>query len=98
VKEIKLKLKKEIAATSQFFKKTKPENTNVFRLLGMYPGRDLNPHIFKGYRILSPACLPIPPPGPINFFSRKRKRELIMERKTRLELATSTLARLRSTN
>ena len=28
----------------------------------LYSGRDLNPHVFKGHRILSPACLPIPPP------------------------------------
>ena len=30
--------------------------------LSMYPRRDLNPYI-RRYRILSPACLPIPPPG-----------------------------------
>ncbi len=29
----------------------------------LYPGRDLNPHGRDGHRILSPACLPIPPPG-----------------------------------
>jgi hypothetical protein len=28
-----------------------------------YPGRDLNPHVRDEHRILSPACLPIPPPG-----------------------------------
>ena len=28
-----------------------------------YPGRELNPHGRNGHRILSPACLPIPPPG-----------------------------------
>ena len=27
------------------------------------PGRDLNPHGLIGHRILSPACLPVPPPG-----------------------------------
>jgi hypothetical protein len=32
-------------------------------ILAVYPGRDLNPHIRNEYRILSPACLPIPPPG-----------------------------------
>ena len=31
----------------------------------MYPGRDLNPYGRDGHWILSPACLPIPPPGPI---------------------------------
>ena len=39
--------------------------------------------------ILSPACLPIPP---------LERYFLIMERKTGFEPATSTLARLRSTN
>ena len=29
----------------------------------LYPGRDLNPHARDEHRILSPACLPIPPPG-----------------------------------
>ena len=28
-----------------------------------YPGWDLNPYDRNGHRILSPACLPIPPPG-----------------------------------
>ena len=28
-----------------------------------YPERDLNPHNRNGHRILSPACLPVPPPG-----------------------------------
>ncbi len=30
----------------------------------LYPGWDSNPHSFEGNRILSPARLPIPPPGP----------------------------------
>ena len=29
----------------------------------MYPERESNPHGLNGHRILSPACLPIPPPG-----------------------------------
>ena len=29
----------------------------------LYPGRELNPYNRNDYRILSPACLPIPPPG-----------------------------------
>ena len=29
----------------------------------MYPGSDLNRYNRNDYRILSPACLPIPPPG-----------------------------------
>ena len=28
-----------------------------------YPGRESNPHCRNGNRILSPACLPVPPPG-----------------------------------
>ncbi len=28
----------------------------------LYPGRESNPHVFKGHWILSPARLPIPPP------------------------------------
>gem|GEM_PF-1956669 len=31
--------------------------------VAQYPGRDLNPHSRNGHRILSPACLPVPPPG-----------------------------------
>src|SRR5690625_2350550 len=36
------------------------------------PERDLNSHGCNGHRILSPACLPIPPPGPrfSNLFSK----------------------------
>ena len=68
----------------------------------LYSGRDLNPHVFKGHRILSPACLPIPPPEQKNNKIKKLQaltyNFLFLERKTRLELATSTLARLRSTN
>ena len=29
----------------------------------LYPEWDLNPHDRNGHRILSPACLPIPPSG-----------------------------------
>ena len=53
-----------------------------------YSKRDLNPHSRNGQGILSPSCLPIPP------FEHPFKEE----RKTRLELATLTLARLCSTN
>ena len=53
-----------------------------------YSKRDLNPHSHNGQGILSPSCLPIPP------FEQPFKEE----RKTRLELATLTLARLCSTN
>ena len=34
---------------------------STFRFF-LYSGRDLNPHDRNGHRILSPACLPIPPP------------------------------------
>ena len=54
----------------------------------LYSKRDLNPHSRNGQGILSPSCLPIPP------FEQPFKEE----RKTRLELATLTLARLCSTN
>ena len=53
-----------------------------------YSKGDLNPHNRNGQGILSPSCLPIPP------FEHPVKEE----RKTRLELATLTLARLCSTN
>ena len=52
--------------------------------------------------ILSPARLPIPPPEPgckgFPFCPIKKATEVALERETRFELATSTLARLRSTN
>lgn len=32
-------------------------------LCTLCPGRDLNPHALEKQRILSPPCLPIPPPG-----------------------------------
>lgn len=35
------------------------------RSFSLYPGRDLNPHDRNDHGILSPACLPIPPPGPV---------------------------------
>ena len=50
-----------------------------------YSGRDLNPHDCNSHWILSPTCLPIPPP------------ERQFERKTGFEPATLTLARLCST-
>src|SRR2546426_720199 len=31
--------------------------------IALYPGRESNPHLLNGDRILSPACLPVPPPG-----------------------------------
>ena len=54
----------------------------------VYSKRDLNPHSRNGQRILSPSCLPF---HHSSILSKK-------ERKTRLELATLTLARLCSTN
>ncbi len=35
-----------------------------------YPGRDLNPHGRNAHWILSPTCLPIPPPGQQYYFLR----------------------------
>ena len=34
-----------------------------YALFRLCPGRDLNPHALEKQRILSPPCLPIPPPG-----------------------------------
>ena len=48
---------------------TSSKQNEPLRKLGMthlfeqYPGWDLNPHDFKGHRILSPACLPFHHPG-----------------------------------
>ncbi len=41
----------------------------------MYPERELNPHGRNGHRILSPACLPIPPPGQIGAGNGTRIRD-----------------------
>ena len=41
----------------------KCRNAYVSSISALYPGRDLNPHARDEHRILSPACLPIPPPG-----------------------------------
>jgi hypothetical protein len=41
----------------------KTKKPRIASKLLMYPGRDLNPHVHNRHRILSPACLPISPPG-----------------------------------
>ena len=41
----------------------KCRNAYLSSISALYPGRDLNPHARDEHRILSPACLPIPPPG-----------------------------------
>jgi hypothetical protein len=41
----------------------KCRNALLSSISAKYPGRDLNPHARDEHRILSPACLPIPPPG-----------------------------------
>ena len=51
-------------------------------------GTGLEPVRPNGHWILSPTCLPIPPP----------EHGILYERKTGFEPATSTLARWRSTN
>ena len=43
----------------KFLKKKRRFNKAPF----LYPGRDLNPHGRNAHWILSPTCLPIPPPG-----------------------------------
>jgi hypothetical protein len=76
----------------------------------LYSERESNPHSVYGNRILSPACLPVPPSEQVIFKNHPditsgfnlltinpffRKG---FERKTRFELATPTLARSCSTN
>ena len=74
-----------IMSAKQTIIKVKSIENQMINNAFKYPRRDLNPYI-RRYRILSPACLPVPPPG--------RR----MERKTGLEPATPTLARLCSTS
>ena len=69
------------------FKIKKAVNRKINSLM-QYPKGDLNPHSCNSQRILSPSCLPF---HHSSILSKK-------ERKTRLELATLTLARLCSTN
>ena len=64
----------------------------------LYPGRDLNPHGRNGHRILSPACLPIPPPGQDGIKKNSSLFERNFERETGFEPATPTLARSCSTS
>ena len=71
----------------------------------LYSERESNPHSFNGNRILSPACLPVPPSEqsfvPMNRNVTSKNKSLRaegIERKTRFELATPTLARSCSTN
>ena len=47
---------------------------SYFRIFSLwwYPGRDLNPQGHNGHGILSPACLPIPPPRQNHFFKQLR--------------------------
>ncbi len=63
----------------------------------MVPGAGLEPARCYQRGILNPLCLPIPPPGHRVCYL-KQVDKANMERHTRLELVTSTLARLRSTN
>ncbi len=75
-----------------------------------YPERDLNPHGRTGQRILSPSCLPFHHPGEVGvsvsvgvgvgvkITKNSILRIEFFERKTGLEPATLTLARLCSTN
>ena len=41
----------------------KRQKSLFISLLTLYPGSDLNRYVRNEHRILSPACLPIPPPG-----------------------------------
>ncbi len=69
-----------------FHKKTLQNQKRLRRAFVLEAG--LEPARPKGHWILSPTCLPIPP----------LERGFYIERKTGLEPATSTLARLRSTS
>ena len=40
-------------------------NPSVFKPFSQYPRPESNRHRLNGDRILSPACLPVPPPGQI---------------------------------
>ncbi len=63
----------------------------------LVPGAGLEPAQPWSYRILSPACLPF---HHLGYKKIKKNPQLVcgLERKTRLELATPTLARSCSTN
>ena len=65
---------------------------NLVLEAGLEPARP------DGHRILSPACLPIPPLEQTGIAIKKRCMQRFPERKTGFEPATSTLARWRSTN
>ncbi len=67
------------------FSKTKnPRKPRPSRVFAMYPGRESNPHSLSGNRILSPACLPVPPPGQLLV-------ELVFEcRKLTIKMFTQT--------
>ena len=58
----------QVSSMSMNFMHLPPGRYPLFLISGLrlrsYPGRDLNPHDLIGHRILSPACLPVSPPGP----------------------------------
>ena len=64
----------------------------------LYLRPESNRHARNGHRILSPARLPIPPLRHLSYLYKKSRLVSGFERKTRLELATPTLARSCSTN
>ncbi len=45
-----------------FLKIKNPRKPQPSRVFAVYSGRESNPHSLNGNRILSPACLPVPPP------------------------------------
>ena len=45
-----------------FLKTKNPRKPQPSRVFAVYSGRESNPHSLNGNRILSPACLPVPPP------------------------------------
>ena len=45
-----------------FLKTKKAVTLLLSKVSALYPGRESNPYSLNGHRILSPACLPVPPP------------------------------------
>ena len=80
---------------SGFFSENKKEKPQgEFSLL--VPGAGIEPALPDGNKILSLACLPVPPPGR-QWIKKSPQQSEGFERETRFELATPTLARSCST-
>ena len=86
-----------ILATLWLPKKSKSPQNQLIKRGFLYPGRESNPHVFKGHWILSPARLPIPPPGrelgckSRSFFSNSKQNDIFFTRKSRKYLQQHSL-------